>query len=137
MNVNAYLNFPGTCAEAVAFYKDCLGATAEVMTFRGTPMAEKMPSEALDRVMHATIKIGASTLMASDTMPGTPHEGMKGCAVSLNVDDLAQAERIFGALSHGGKVTMPFAAQFWGAKFGMLTDKFGVAWMVNCELPKS
>lgn len=72
-------------------------------------------------------------LMASDTTPDRPTQGMSGCSISLNVDSIAEAERVFKALADGGKVDMPLDATFWAARFGMLVDKFGVSWMVNCE----
>ncbi|MNN97146.1 hypothetical protein D3C81_2162530 [compost metagenome] len=72
-------------------------------------------------------------LMASDTTPDRPTQGMSGCSISLNVDSIAEAERVFNALAEGGKVDMPLEATFWAARFGMLVDRFGVSWMINCE----
>ncbi|MNW01409.1 hypothetical protein D3C71_1970400 [compost metagenome] len=72
-------------------------------------------------------------LMASDTTPDRPTPDMSGCSISLNVDSIAEADRVFNALSDGGKVEMPLEATFWAARFGMLVDRFGVSWMVNCE----
>ncbi|MBK6695253.1 MAG: VOC family protein [Myxococcales bacterium] len=137
MEVHAYLTFPGTCAQAVLFYKQTLGAEIVAShSFRGTPAAEGLAAEHLDRIMHTSFKIGPTLLMASDTMPGHPYDGMKGVSLSINTKDPGEAERVFRALAEGGQVTMPLGDQFWGAKFGMLVDKFGIAWMVNCDLPK-
>jgi PhnB protein len=137
MEINAYLTFPGTCAEALAFYKTTIGAeVVSTMNFRGAPGFDKLPPNWLDKIMHATFTVGSTTLMASDAMPDQPHDGVKGMSLSINSNDLGEAERVFKALSAGGKVTMPFQEAFWGARFGMLTDKFGVAWMVNCDPPK-
>jgi len=72
-------------------------------------------------------------LMGSDNHPAQPYEGVKGCSVSLSVDSIKEAERIFAALSDGGQVTMPLAQTFWAVRFGMLVDRFGVPWMINCE----
>ena len=76
-------------------------------------------------------------LMASDTMPGMPYTQGNNVYVNVDCESVAEIERIFAAMSEGGKVTMPLADQFWGARFGMLVDKFGLHWMFNCELPKN
>jgi PhnB protein len=87
-------------------------------------------------VLHARLEAGAATIMASDTMPGAPY--LIGNNVHLNIDceNVEELERLFAALGRGGTVTMPLANQFWGARFGMLTDKFGMSWMFNCELQR-
>ena len=87
-------------------------------------------------IMHACLSFDDQILMASDTPPNYPHEGIKGCAVSLNVDSVAEAERVFAALSENGTVQMPLGKTFWAARFGMFTDQFGVPWMINCEAGK-
>jgi PhnB protein len=86
--------------------------------------------------MHAALKKGPVMLMASDTMPGQPFKMGDNVHVNIDCDSVEEIERLFKAFSEGGKVTMPLADQFWGARFGMLDDKFGVHWMFNCELPK-
>ncbi len=104
-----------------------------MMTFGETPAAEHVPKEHHDLIIHTCLKVGDQMLMASDTTPDRPTPGMSGCSISLNVDSVAEAERVFNALAAGGKVEMPLDSTFWAARFGMLIDKFGVSWMVNCE----
>jgi PhnB protein len=133
--MQAYLTFDGNAAEALAFYAKCLDGKVTVsMTFGESPMGAEMPAEAKGRLMHATLEARGHQLMASDTPPGYPFEGHKGFSISVQSTDVKEGEKLFGALSAGGKVTMPYAATFWAAGFGMLTDKFGVPWMVNVEL---
>ena len=86
--------------------------------------------------MHACLLLDGQLLMASDMPLHCPYEGVKGCAVSLNVDSIAEAERIFAALSDNGTVQMPLGTTFWAARFGMCIDRFGVPWMINCEASK-
>jgi PhnB protein len=134
MNVNPYVQFGGRCAEAFEYYKEHLGASeAALMTFRGSPAEDSTPPEWRDKVMHAALKLGDSLLMGSDGMGNEPHTAMQGCALTLSVDQPEQAERMFAALAAGGRVTMPMSATFFADKFGMVTDQFGVPWMVICR----
>ena len=130
---NAYLFFDGTAAQAMPFYKRVLGGRLDVMTFAQMPGAEeqKMSAATAARVMHAMLTFEDGQLMASDTMEGQPHEGMKGFSLTLNKDTAAEAEQVFAALAEGGQVTMPIAPTFWAERFGMCTDRFGTPWMVN------
>jgi PhnB protein len=134
--MEAYLTFNGNTAEALAFYAQCLnGKVLFSMTWGESPMAAEMPAEARARIMHSTLEARGHKLMAADAMPGQPFEGFKGFSLSVQSKDVKEGEKLFSALSDGGKVAMPFAPTFWAAGFGMLVDKFGVAWMVNCEHP--
>jgi PhnB protein len=136
VNIHPYVQFGGRCAEAFAFYQAHLGGTDIVtMPYRGSPAEEMAPPEWRDKVMHGSIKIGEATLMGSDAPAKAPESGMRGCALTLAVDTPADAERIFAALAQGGNVGMPLAPSFFASRFGMLTDQFGVAWMVICESP--
>ena len=92
------------------------------------------PPEWQDKVLHASILLGDTTVFASDAPPGH-YEQPKGMSVSIGVNDKAKGERIFNALAEGGSVTMPFAKTFWAEGFGMCVDRFGIPWMVNCEQP--
>ena len=130
MMIHAYLFFDGHCAEAFAFYGRCLGATPEIMRVAGTPAAKQVPPEHHQSVMHASLTVGDARLMGSDGM-GRTHGAPANFAVNFGSHDQAEVERVFAALSEDGTVTMPLAPTFWSAAFGMLTDKFGVAWMVN------
>lgn len=141
MQVTPYLCFEGRCEEALRFYADTIGAKVEqLMRFRDAPQAGataddcgSMPSTVTgDKVMHASLRIGDSTIMASDGQcRGSAR--FDGIALSLVADDDAHAERLFTALSAGGQVQMPLAQTFFASRFGMLADRFGVAWMVVCE----
>lgn len=134
MQVQAYLNFGGRCEEALAFYKKHLGAEVTMMMrMKESPdPAMKAPPGMDEKIMHSAFKIGETTLMASDGM-GSEKAEFKGVTLSLNVASDAEAKRLFAALGEGGSVQMPLARTFWTSSFGMLTDKFGVPWMVNVE----
>jgi PhnB protein len=134
MQVNPYLNFNGQCAEAFGFYEQLLGGKIEaMMTFGESPIAGEMPPESHSRILHARLVVDGQALMGSDAPPEY-YAKPQGLYVSLNVETQADGERIFRALAEGGTVTMPFEKTFWAAGgFGMLTDRFGTPWMVNCE----
>lgn len=133
MQVNPYLNFDGRCAEAFSFYEQLLGGRIEaMMTFRDSPMASEVPADWHDLVIHAHLTVGDVVLMGSDA-PGEHYAPPQGLHVSLHVEDPAEAERIFHALADNGKVTMPIDKTFWAERFGMLVDRFGTPWMVNCS----
>jgi PhnB protein len=136
--LNPYLNFDGTAAEAIKLYERVLDAKTEgTMRFGDMPGSDTPPQHK-DRVIHALLHIGEGVIMISDTMPGTPFstEGTN-THVCVDFSDADDMVRRFDALAAGGKVTMPVSDTFWGAKFGMLTDRFGVRWMFNCTLKQS
>jgi PhnB protein len=129
--VQAYLFFGGRCEEALDFYRDALGAEVEMlMRYRESPEPPQLPECFHDKVMHATFRVGQTTLMASDGMCDGP-ANFEGFSLTIGVADEAEAERVFAALSEGGLVTMPLEKTFWSPKFGMLQDRFGVSWMVS------
>ena len=128
-----YLNFDGKTREAMAFYQQCLGGQLDIQTYADTHAA-KPGSE--DRVIHARLSNGSAVLMASDSPVGMAVKHGNGVYVNVDCDSVEEIERIFKAMSVGANVTAPLADQFWGARFGMLTDKFGLNWMFNCELKK-
>ncbi|MBO2009480.1 VOC family protein [Hymenobacter negativus] len=127
-----YLNFPGNAREAMTFYQECLGGELSIMPFTGTPAAEQVPDAAKDSVMHAILQTGDLLLMASDD-PFQPVQDGTGTHLSLNCQSEEEIEQLFARLGEGGNVTMPLAYQFWGAKFGMLTDRYGKSWMFNFD----
>ena len=133
-----YLTFDGTAREAMSFYAEQLGGTVELMqTFGESPMKDEIPAEFHDRVMHATVSLPSGKLMASDAGPWAPFEGaMRSCSLALPFTDLDAARSAFDTLADGGTVTMPFDKTFWAEGFGMVTDRFGVAWIVDCEPPR-
>jgi PhnB protein len=133
----AYLSFDGCCDAALDFYAACLGGRKTMRsTYSEAPVTPGMPSppaEWKDRVMHARLEARGLTLMGSDMPPGMPSEGYKGFHLCVPAQDRDEGERLFKALSQGGQVKMPYAATFWSPGFGMLVDRYGVPWMVNCE----
>ena len=133
MQLNPYLNFNGQCEAAFKFYEQCLGGKITAMVaHEGTPAAEHVPAEWRSKIMHAQLQAGENVLMGSDTPPER-YEPPKGFSVSLQTKDPAEADRVFHALAEKGTVRMPIAKTFWAERFGMLTDQFGVPWMVNCD----
>jgi len=133
--INVYLFFNGNCAEAMKFYAEALGGSPQLMKASEMPEGvENVPPQLRDQVMHARLEItGGAVLMASDWMDTTPYPGMSGFRACLAPASAADGQRIFDALSQGGRVDAPYGATFWSPGFGMLTDKFGVGWMVNTE----
>ena len=136
MKVQPYITFGGRCEEALAFYKKAIGAEVTfLMRWKESPDAAMKPSPGFEeKIMHAAFRIGETQLMADDGM-GEKTAEFKGMTLCIEVADDAQAKRVFTALGEGGKVTMPLAKTFWTSSFGMLTDKFGVPWMVNVAMP--
>ena len=133
--IAAYLNFNGNCREAMTFYAKCLGTELQLIPFSDMPGDH--PPGTKDRIMHARLSKGpASVLMASDTMAGMPVQQGNNLSIAIQCESLAEIDVFFDALGENGTVTMPLADAPWGARFGMLTDQFGVHWMFNCELPK-
>jgi len=134
LGVNPYIAFKGNCRQAIDFYKTALGA--EVLfsqTYGESPMADMGTA---DNIMHCSIKVGGSTIMmCDDPRPdAAPSGGNISLAIGMNDPD--QARQIFGGLAEGGTVLMPLEKTFWAEAFGMVTDRFGIKWMVNCEAPK-
>jgi PhnB protein len=135
MQIETYLFFGGTCEEALAFYARSLGGkTVALMRYEGSPMdTPELPASWKQKVMHSTYECDGARFMASDSLPGQ-HPGYSGFSVSLYVPgEVDKGRRAFDALAEGGKVTMPFAPPFWGGHFGMLTDRFGIPWMVSTD----
>jgi PhnB protein len=135
MQLNTYLMFNGQCEAAFKFYAKVLGGNiVAMMPHEGSPMAEQVPAEWRNKIMHARLVVDDKILMGSDAQPGC-HEEPKGFSVTLGIDEPAEAERIFHALAENGTVRMPIQKTFWAERFGMLVDQFGTPWMINCEPP--
>ena len=135
--INPYLNFNGTADKAVQLYQSALGAKVQnIMRFGDA--ATNMPVAPADknRVMHAVLDLGPSVIMLSDTMPNAPVGTDGNVHITLDFEDADEMATKFDALATGGKVTMPLQNTFWGARFGMLTDAYGIHWMFNCEQRK-
>jgi len=134
LGVQPYLMFSGNCEEAINHYKDCMdGEIIYTQRYGDSPMAMEGMN---DKVMHCTLKIGDSHIMAADSMPGQPAAIGNNVHLAVGSDDVSKAESMFGKMSEGGTVTMPMEKTFWAERFGMLTDKFGVNWMFNCDAPQ-
>jgi len=135
MQLNPYLIFNGQCRAAFEFYERVLGGKITGMQTQGdSPMADQTPAAQRDAILHARLEVGDEVLMGSDSGP-EPVEKTQGFSVSLTVEKAPDADRIFNALAEGGKVNMPIQETFWATRFGMLVDRFGIPWMVNCNRP--
>lgn len=132
MQINPYVFYNGNCEAALKYYQKVLGAKIEaMMPYDTAPPDMPKPPGYEKKIMHALVTIDGEVMMASDAPPGhfNPPQGF---SISLQIEDLADAERKFKALAEGGSVNMPFEKTFWAKGFGMCTDQFGIPWMVNC-----
>jgi PhnB protein len=132
-----YLSFDGRCEEAFKRYEKVFGGKIlMMMRHADAPPGSGVPQnpEVANRIMHARLEAGGRLLMGGDAPLQGPSKP-QGFCVSVSVDNPTEAERIFGELSEGGTITMPIGETFWAQRFGMVTDKFGTPWMVNCEKP--
>jgi PhnB protein len=133
MKLNPYLNFPGNCAAAFQFYEQYLdGKITMTITFADSPLADEVPPEWRGKILHTRMMVGDVALMGGDELP-EDYIAPQGFNVTLNVEQAAGAERIFAALAENGTVTVPLQETFWAVRYGMLTDQFGIPWMINCE----
>ena len=142
-NLNAYLIFNGNCRQAMEFYKQCLGGELHMAPYSempGQPAGEAggcsdFPKEAKDWIMHARLTNDSMVLMASDTRPGIPIQQGNNFFISINCGSIKEAEKLFNALGQKGEATMPLQETFFALRFGMLTDQFGIKWMLNLDKP--
>eukprot|EP01133_Synstelium_polycarpum_P013451 gene13451-15853_t len=136
-NLNPYLNFKGNTEEAFNFYKSVLGGEfLTIQRFKDTPEADRVSEEEGNKIMHISLKLDNGTLlMATDALESMGHFITQGSNfhLSLDAESKAEADELFKGLSQGGKITIPLEKMFWGAYFGMLTDRFGIQWMVNYD----
>ena len=133
MKLITYLTFAGNCEEALNFYKETLGGEVLQLSRMGEGQME-VPESVKGKVMHARLKIGENVLYMSDNFDPPSVKQGNNVSLSLDMDNLAQTESLFNKLSAGGTITQPLQDTFWGARFGMFKDKFGIHWMMNCEL---
>lgn len=136
MSLSTYLTFDGNCREAFEFYRSVFGTEFVVLTtFAEAPGDMEVPDAHRDKVMHVTLPIGSSVLMGSDNDPsGPPVVVGNNFSISVDTEGRQESDDLIGKLSAGGTVSMPMQETFWGSYFGMCTDKFGVNWMVSCDL---
>jgi len=133
MQMNPYLSFKGDCEAAFKFYEQCLGGQpGAIFRYAGTPLADQVPADWSNKVMHGSLTLGDQVLMGADVAPDK-YEAPKGFPLSLQIKSTADAERIFYELARNGRIILPLEKTFWVARFGMLVDRFGIPWMINCE----
>jgi PhnB protein len=140
IKINPYLNLPGNTEEAFNFYKKVFGGdfAGGIFRFKDTPDKDKLSKDDQEKVMHIGLPVGNNMLMATDALESMGFKLTFGnnFHLSIETEDKEEADRIFSSLSEGGNVQMPMKDEFWGAYFGMLTDKFGVQWMVSYTYPQ-
>lgn len=137
LGVKPYISFKGNCAEAIEFYKQRLGAEVLfIQRYGESPMAGRGPD---DMIMHCSLKVGDSVIMACDNVfeDKNPTTVGNNITLSIGTSDIAEADRAFDQMSDGATIIMPMQETFWAERFGMLTDRFGINWMFNCDKPKS
>jgi len=132
MHVTTYLNFNGDCEEAFHFYSEHLGGQpGAIFRYGGSPMEHMVPSDWSAKVMHGSITVSGQELMGADVM-ADQYQEPKGFSLSLNTSSTDEAERVYHELAKGGRILMPLEQTFWAARFGLVVDRFGIPWMINC-----
>jgi PhnB protein len=133
MQLNSLLHFNGQCAEAFKFYEKCLGGKIEgIFPYAGTPDSEKMSPEWRTKIAHARMTVGDQALMGMDAPPPR-YRKPQGFHVNIGLKTVAEGKKIFETLAENGSVVMVFGPTFWAPGFGMVVDRFGIPWMINCE----
>ena len=132
--INAYVNFSGNCREAMTFYKECLEGELTLQTVEGSPIEAQCPAAMKHQILHSTLmKDGSLLLMGSDMAGPEGITNGNNIALSVNCSSEKEINEFFSRLSDSGKIIDPLKEQFWGAIFGVLTDKFGIRWMFNYD----
>ncbi len=135
MKIQPYLNFNGQCEEAFNTYARIFGAQAPgFFRFGSSPMAAQFGDGWADKVMHVSMPVGDQMLLGCDAPP-SHYSQPQGLRVNLDFNDVAEAERVYNALSESGQITMPFQETFWAQRFAMFQDRFGTPWMINVSKP--
>ena len=135
MGLSAYVSFKGDCEAAFKFYEESLGGKPGLLFRYGdSPMADAVPEGWDTKIMHGSVRIGGHLLEGAD-VPPERYEEPKGFSLSLNVPTAREAERLFDQLANGGRVLYPIEKTFWSERFGMVIDRYGIPWMINCEIP--
>ena len=133
MPITPYLSFDGRCEEAFNAYTQIFGGTVgSLFRYAGSPMADLAPPGWEDKIMHGSVTVGGLQLSGADVLPAH-YEAPKGFSLSIQITGAEEAERIFDQLARNGTITMPLEKTFWAVRFGMVTDRFGIPWMINCE----
>jgi PhnB protein len=133
MQMTPYLSFNGQCEAAFRFYEQCLGGQlGAIFRYAGSPLASQVPADWSNKVMHASLTVGEQVLMGGDVAPDR-YEQPRGFSLSLQIKDTAEAERVFHELGKDGRVAVPLEKTFWAERFGMVVDRYGIPWLINCE----
>jgi PhnB protein len=133
VQINPYLSFKGDCEAAFTLYARCFGGQLDgIVRYAGSPMADQVPAGWQDKVMHGSVTVGDQVLMGADVAPDG-YEEAKGFSLSIQIKSTSEAERIFGELARDGRVILPLEQTFWAARFGMVVDRFGIPWSINCD----
>ena len=131
--LNAYLSFKGDCEAAFRAYAQCFGGTVgELFRYGGSPMEDQVPPDWANKVMHGSVTICGQVLMGADTVPAQ-YEAPRGISLALHIKGAAEAERIFDELAVDGTNVVPMEKTFWAERFGVVVDRFGITWSINCE----
>ena len=133
--IYAYLSFDGECREAMTFYKECLGGDLTMQTVEGSPMEAQCPGSMKNQILHSSLTKNGMILMASDMVTGKFVKG-NNFALSVNCSSEAEINKFYLGLSKGGSIIDPLKLQFWGAMFAVLSDKYGVRWMLNYDMTR-
>ena len=135
MQMSPYLSFKGECEAAFRVYEQCLGGQlGALFRYAGSPMADQVPADWADKIMHGSLMVGDQVVMGGD-VPPDQYEEPKGFSLSLQIESTAEAERIFHELAKEGKIVIVLEKTFWAERFGMLVDRFGIPWLINCDGP--
>ena len=135
MKLRAHLCFGGTCEAAFRFYQQVLGGElGTLLRYGDSPLAAQTPAAMQGKILHASLVLGSQELLGVD-VAAEEHRAPAGYFVLVSLDDPERAEAVFAALSAGGEVRLPFQPTFWSLGFGVLVDRFGIPWEVNCESP--
>jgi PhnB protein len=133
MKVHPYLSFKGDCEAAFNLYARCLGGqVGDLFRYEGSPMAGQAPPDWGNKIMHGSVTVAGEVLMGADSVP-QQYEEPKGISLSIHMSNPAGAERIFRELGEGGKIVMALEKTFWAERFGVLVDRFGITWSINCD----
>jgi len=133
MQFSPYLVYNGQCETAFKFYEQCFGGKIiMMMTYAGAPMEAPVPPDWVNKIIHARLTVGDNVLMGCDAPPDR-YKAPAGIQVSIQISEPEEADRIFNALAENGTIDMPIQQTFWARRFGMLVDRFGIPWMINCE----
>lgn len=133
--INAYIHFNGQCREAMEFYKECMGGQLQLQTVGDSPMAGQSPAAIQQQILHGSLTKGSLVLMGTDMVGPNGHIVGNNVNLSLSCSSEEEINEFFTGLSAGGKIIHPLKLAFWGALFGVFTDKYGIEWMLNYEMP--